>query len=205
MSDSDISIKILIGLLLTIFFYEVYPFVRVIIMKKNYDEKQVKKMSLWNSIIVGLLFAIVSFIIDENAPMNLAPAVLYYFVNKLVWVNKGNKDVLEKPKKKENKQIEEDVDEDVSSAIIKDNKKQEKTKKENFTFICSECGAIVKYSDKKCPKCGERFDEVEETSSSIDVEKMAADLNKLKKLLDNQIITKEEFDIEKKKILNKYK
>lgn len=68
-------------------------------------------------------------------------------------------------------------------------------------FKCDNCGAIVEESAKKCPECGERFDDAFDTSD--DVDKKYSDLNKLKKLLDDKIITKEEFDKEKKKILNK--
>ena len=62
-------------------------------------------------------------------------------------------------------------------------------------FKCDNCGAIVNESETKCPECGESFDD------DNDINKKYSDLNKLKELLDNKIITKEEFDKEKKKIL----
>ena len=86
-------------------------------------------------------------------------------------------------------------------------KEQEKT-----VFICSNCKAEVNKNSKSCPECGEVF-EVEEESVQVkksnkkttdsDMDKKYSDLNKLKKLLDNDIITQEEFEKEKKKILNK--
>lgn len=83
-------------------------------------------------------------------------------------------------------------------------------------FVCDNCGSLVNSSAKKCPNCGEKFDEEEdvkeektnkskdkEKKKESDMDKKYSDLNKLKKLLDNKIITKEEFEKEKKKILNK--
>ncbi len=80
-------------------------------------------------------------------------------------------------------------------------------------FVCDNCGSLVDSSAKKCPKCGEKFDEEDVTEEKSnknkekkkkkehDMDKKYSDLNKLKKLLDNKIITKEEFEKEKKKIL----
>ena len=80
---------------------------------------------------------------------------------------------------------------------------------ENEMFKCDNCGALVKESDTKCPHCGEKFeddaeDEQEETKEekTSDMDKKYSDLTKLKKLLDKKIISQEEFDKEKKKILN---
>ena len=66
-------------------------------------------------------------------------------------------------------------------------------------FKCDKCGAIVDSSQKKCPGCGESFEDEQETETSIDKKYEA--LTKLKELLDKKIITKEEFENEKKKIL----
>ena len=73
---------------------------------------------------------------------------------------------------------------------------------------------MVDLSAKKCPKCGEIFEDEKpkkksnkkkQTNNKIesDMDQKYSDLNKLKKLLDKDIITKEEFEEEKKKILNK--
>jgi predicted ATP-dependent serine protease len=81
---------------------------------------------------------------------------------------------------------------------------------EDEVFKCSDCGEFVDKDCIKCPKCGSYFDEDEDNEISVykkdkydNFERKYKSLNKLKKLLDNDIITKEEFDEEKKKILNK--
>lgn len=86
-------------------------------------------------------------------------------------------------------------------------------------FTCDNCGAKVKEDANNCPKCGAIFDEDEEDDEDIEepeeIEEEETDsreisvddkydsLIKLKDLLDKDIITKEEFEKEKKKIIGK--
>ena len=80
---------------------------------------------------------------------------------------------------------------------------------EDEEFTCDNCGATVSEDAKKCPKCEVIFneeeveDEEESSDSDISVDDKFNSLVKLKELLDKDIITKEEFDKEKKKILGK--
>lgn len=86
----------------------------------------------------------------------------------------------------------------------KPSKKREKKLNNEQVFVCSNCGNVIKASQKKCPNCGETF---EKHSDKINyenedtIDKKYDDLNKLKELLDKKIITKAEFEKEKKKIL----
>ena len=74
-------------------------------------------------------------------------------------------------------------------------------------YTCDNCGAYVKEDDKICPSCGATFEDddteeiVESKKEKSGMDKKYKDLTKLKKLLDDKIITKEEFEKEKKKIL----
>ena len=80
-------------------------------------------------------------------------------------------------------------------------------------FTCTNCGTGVSEGTKKCPNCGAIFEEDEERmvenekekedTTSTDMNQKYSDLKKLKELLDNKIITKEEFEREKAKILDK--
>ncbi len=100
--------------------------------------------------------------------------------------------------------------------------KEKESKDKNLGIVCDNCGAPVKVSDKKCPKCGESFEEEHQetgknhkknsnkkenkTTKSVknekkDMNKKYTDLKQLKELLDDNILTKEEFEKEKKKIL----
>lgn len=84
-----------------------------------------------------------------------------------------------------------------------DNDEEESDK----VFECSECGARVGEDDKECPNCGAQFASENTTKPKPKKTKESAkskkynELRELKKLLDDEIITKEEFEKEKKKIL----
>lgn len=109
---------------------------------------------------------------------------------------KTNKNIKTEEPKKEKEPNKVEVTE--KKEVVKE-KNEEKIKED--LFKCDNCGAIVKGSAKKCPECGEKFED--ESDNSDDMDKKYSDLNKLKKLLDDKIITKEEFDKEKKKVLNR--
>lgn len=73
-------------------------------------------------------------------------------------------------------------------------------------FKCSECGGMVSENAIKCPRCGEIFEDDEKTinkqsHATLTVDDKYNELNKLKQLLDKEIINQEEFEKEKKKIL----
>lgn len=114
----------------------------------------------------------------------------------------------------------EEEDEKGSNKAEKKNKKEENKddSKHKGLFKCEKCGALINGSAKSCPRCGEKFEEeieedeipeievpdiVEIEEPKDDLDRKYSDLLKLKELLDKKILTKEEFDKEKKKILNK--
>ncbi len=96
---------------------------------------------------------------------------------------------------------------DFSKGIVEEQKDEENT------FVCSNCGEVISGDENECPNCGEVFEDdellkedkksKEKKSTRTNMDKKYSDLNKLKKMLDKDIITKEEFEKEKKKILDK--
>lgn len=80
-----------------------------------------------------------------------------------------------------------------------------KNKKENLDETlnkvkCSNCGSLINDNITKCPYC-ETIIEREKIEEVSIIDNKYNDLMKLKKLLDKKIITEEEFEKEKKKIL----
>ena len=161
----------------------IFPMIYVL-SKKTVNEKTVKKLSFWNSV------AVICISIYGNAERYAKSSmesiiteilffivwgIVYYFINYCLY----SKD----------------------------------TKEKEYVFVCANCGSKVKESAKKCPECGELFEEEvgkkqeiksnkkKDSTSRTNIDQKYSDLNKLKKLLDKNIITKEEFEKEKKKIL----
>ena len=167
---------IIISLIITILSYMGYPFIMTMFFKKRYDEKTCAKMALWNSIIIGFIFCIIS--INNNGSWNPVPALFYYWINKKAWVYKNTST--------------ENIKDDVNDEFFEDINVGD--------FICDNCGCVVEEYAKFCPKCGEKF---EGSFDESNIENKYDNLIKLKELLDKKVITKEEFELEKKKILNK--
>ena len=105
-NSSEIFYLFLIGIPLTAVCYMIIPFILVVILKKKYDKKSVKKMALCNSIFVGVAILIITTIIykGEGYVWSAGPAFLYYFINCAVWVYRGKKE------KVKNKNVTEEKD-----------------------------------------------------------------------------------------------
>ena len=178
MSDSELIYTLIIGLALTFLCYEAYPFVRVVLMKKKYNEEEAKKMALWNSVVVGFIFLVLTVSTNENATWSAGPAFLYYWINRNLWVNKKGKSNPKKEKLEDKvEQIEEPEEEmfecDNCGALVKDSDVECPNCGASFTedeeeemFKCDNCGAMVPESATECPNCGELFEE--ETEEDLD-------------------------------------
>ena len=138
---------------------------------------------------------------------------------------KKEKDLSKKMKKEGYKIVGETSEEDYYND--EEDEENEENEVDDEEFTCDNCGAAVKENAKKCPKCGvifvedekdndkdnedddsDEYEVVEKTKeksndSDVSVDDKFNSLVKLKELLDKEIITKEEFDKEKKKILGK--
>jgi len=80
--------NIIFSLILTIVAYMIYPFIRTKFMNVEYNDNTCKKMALWNSIIVGSVFLILTVALQENATWSAGPAFLYYWINRTLWIKK---------------------------------------------------------------------------------------------------------------------
>lgn len=89
---------LVIGILITCFSYMLIP---VVLKVKNgsYDESKAKKIALWNSIIVGGIYMILTIeLMGTSSAWNAGPAFLYYGIN-FSLLKSGNKEKKEKIKK----------------------------------------------------------------------------------------------------------
>ena len=86
----DLLLNLLLSLILTVIAYLAFPIIRLVINHGKFTKKQAKKIALWNSIIVGAFFCIVTIATsDSGTTWNAAPAVLYYFINCAILTDKN--------------------------------------------------------------------------------------------------------------------
>jgi len=95
-------LQLLTSLLFTIICYMFFPIIRILINKGKFDEEKAKKIALWNSIIIGGIFAVLT--IDAGIQWSAGPAFLYYYINKTVLTKKNcSKENIESTQKEESK------------------------------------------------------------------------------------------------------
>lgn len=99
-------IIILLDLFITIIAYSIVPFILFYKAKKEYNKKEKKKILIFNSITVAIIFIIIRIIFNDVQPVKtFAPALLYYYINKLIWFKHSGKNIKYnkcKKRKKEN-------------------------------------------------------------------------------------------------------
>lgn len=83
-------ITIIGGFILTAAIYLAVPLIRLLINNGRFSPKRAHRIALWNSIVLGLIFCILTIEFSENGTVwNAAPAVIYYWVNKAILTDKN--------------------------------------------------------------------------------------------------------------------
>lgn len=87
------ALSLVIDLILTIFVYLIYP-ISYRCANGKVSKSKGKKIALLNSIICAGLFCLVRAVITNGAIVvtTFAPAVLYYFIAKLILIDKNKVD-----------------------------------------------------------------------------------------------------------------
>ncbi len=91
--------EIILGLMATVFAYMAFPVVRLILNGGKFEAQRAKKIALWNSIVVGLVFCIAT--IEEIGAWNGAPAVIYFFLNRAMLTEKEKEEAVQEQPKQE--------------------------------------------------------------------------------------------------------
>ena len=77
--------EIVLSLILTLFFYMIVPVVLMLVNHGRFDKKKAKRIALWNSIVVGAGFLVVTSLLSEgNTAWHAGPAILYYWINRAI-------------------------------------------------------------------------------------------------------------------------
>ena len=163
------------------------PFILRLINGKKFDIERGRKICKWNSILL-FVFSVILMSALEIGIVGGLGALIYYYINKWLFVD-------------------EEVHDDTDNTVDSD-------EEDDIKFYCSNCNNYVDEFDEECYNCGDTFIqdsedtkesedfEDDEEHSERDVDEKYSDLMKLKKLLDEDIISKDEFEREKGKILD---
>lgn len=82
-------IDLLLRILFTAVAYMLFPIIRLLLHKGKFDQNRAKKIALWNSIVIGFVFCILTIeSSEEGAIWNAGPAVIYYWINRSLLTNR---------------------------------------------------------------------------------------------------------------------
>lgn len=85
----------ILGLLMTAVVYIAFPLIKLGINGGRFPKENAHRIALWNSIVLGLFFCILTIEFSEgNVTWNAAPAVLYYWINRAILTQKRKNEML---------------------------------------------------------------------------------------------------------------
>lgn len=128
----------------------VIPFICRLVHKERIDTIKGKKICKWNSIGMFLLSVILSIaILDGNGSMGIGGvgAIIFYFINKWLFVYDENQPRVTKKAKKEDKSKATTIPEVIEESTNVKNKKIK---------YCKLCGGKLD-KNNKCKKCGKQY------------------------------------------------
>ncbi len=153
---------------ITLICYLIFPFIYLGINGKV-DPKKGHKLALWNSIICAGIFFIFGIILGLSPTFNgsmFAPAFLYYFVAKLILVDKNKKETkksvtIEGPYVKKISRIKNSNNEPINNKMDTLNIVTEELN------TCPMCGNTINSNTKICEKCGSDISSIQIQKTKI--------------------------------------
>ena len=160
--------SVILGLLLTVAAYLAFPLIKLYTNGERFEKEEARKIALWNSIICGVIFLVLSIASENVSAWNATPAIVYYFVNYAILAKKdstetGRDDGSHKIEVKESLVPERDRSISAVESKIRDNINvaenepvlQSSPSTEKVLF-CRKCGTRLLDQSRFCHKCGER-------------------------------------------------
>lgn len=173
--------EIFLDIIITAAAYMIIPLAYLAVNKGRFDEKRAQKIALWNSIIIGAAFMLLTIeMFDGNVVWKAGPAVLYYWINRAILTNKNNHKnentstykttVVSHPNTNRPPQISDPNDppqqwgtplsdlalDKSASADATDIATTAKTEQNMNIIYCRKCGIELMSDSAFCYKCGEK-------------------------------------------------
>lgn len=146
MDFETLILRIIIGILLTAVAYLAFPLIKLLINGGSFSKNRAHKIALWNSIVVGAIFCIVTIEVSDGATAwNAAPAFLYYYINKAILTNKNDAESIEPSS-------------DCPTAYEStENQLQPSVTVQPKIKFCRKCGTKLFENSAFCHKCGSKI------------------------------------------------
>ena len=83
----DMFVTFLLGFFITAISYMVFPLLCILLNNGRFESEMAKKISLWNSIIVGAIYLILTVVLTDST-WRATQAVIYYWANQAILTEK---------------------------------------------------------------------------------------------------------------------
>lgn len=93
-------ITFFVGIILTAIIYMAFPLIRLLINGKRFSPKRARRIALWNSIVLGFFFFVLTIAVYGDGTLwNAAPAFLYCAINTIILTDKNAEETQDKRNK----------------------------------------------------------------------------------------------------------
>lgn len=83
-------LSLLVGVIITAVAYMACPVIKLIRNQGKFEKKRARKIALWNSIVVGAIFCVLTAASESGATWSAGPAFLYYWINSSILTDKNS-------------------------------------------------------------------------------------------------------------------
>ena len=82
--------NLIFSIVLTAIVYMAFPLIMLAINHGKFEKKRANRIALWNSVVLGVFFCILTIAMDSMSTWNAAPAIFYWWINGLILTDKNH-------------------------------------------------------------------------------------------------------------------
>ena len=164
---NELVMNLLVSIVLTATVYMAFPLIRLAINHGKFEKKRANRIALWNSIIIGAFFCIVTTgLSNGGTAWNASPAVLYYFINRAILTQRADPEYSTSPAEPATSLVNKETEASPAPAVLHDcvdrAAKPETIRVSGSTptlaskpiLFCRKCGNKLAERSAFCNKCG---------------------------------------------------
>lgn len=202
-------VRLIFTLFVTFFVYSIYPIIKRIKNGKPFDKKEAFWIAFWNSFLISASFTILELLFMENAKFDIEPPFIYYTINRYLILTRKSSTKPTPNLVDDNKinysdtQIDTGFNESIglirstffsTSSSATDDEVINQNEQESGTEV------IKEETNKKSDSIDSRT-KIPSVESKINYEQLSTDLSALKRLFDDGLISLEEYENLKRRLL----
>lgn len=137
---------LLLSVIITAIVYMAFPVIKLITNDGKFDLENARKISLWNSVVVGSVFCVLTIILSGGVlQWSVGPALFYYWLNTIILSNGKQKEASKT------------TNNEITFNDMNYEKNPEYNRKQPVIKFCGMCGNRIIEGHIFCQYCGNRI------------------------------------------------